>query len=63
MIEDKTKAIQDTSKSVEQEIQTDDDEKLIKDEFFPKERNRIKKFGKEQDIKQPKFIRERKLEE
>ena len=63
MIEDKTKAIQDTSKSVEQEIQTDDEEKLIKDEFFPKERNRIKKIGKEQDIKRPKFIRKRKLEE
>jgi tetratricopeptide (TPR) repeat protein len=62
MIEDKTKAIQDTSKSVEQEIQTDE-EKLIKDEFLPKERDRIKKIGKEQDIKRPKFIRKRKLEE
>jgi hypothetical protein len=63
MIEDKAKAVQDTSKSVERETQTNEKEKLIKDAFPQKEKNRIKEIEKEKDRKRPKVIRKRKLEE
>lgn len=63
IIEEKEKALQDTSQQVKQEPKISEKEKLLKDEFPTKEKNKIKEIEKDPEHKRPKFIRKRKLEE